>query len=345
MNVSPESKTSHRINSVFNNISFNNEKDKITIRKAVQTYSKDITKQLKNMDIKDSDIKRYTNKFHIPKPQSFDFLMEGMKRIIFGPEGLFKRMKTEIPKKAKPIKLQDEHKIKRKLFHKFKVINIKPKTLDKKDSAFFITNYESVKKNIYPSCEFDFSESTARSTQLIVVPSLKLESNIDDEKNNFLKKFSRNNIKRKCSEIYHDNINLLKQFSLEMSNSTSRILDSKRKEYVTDRAIFGDIESRVGPASRIRNKSTGICEYLGKPKIDLIKFGENVNKISDTLALGYKDYLENTYSVLAKNANVEYEENVKQVKHNKFIKAKRNSAQMHILKKIIQSKRNSIMGT
>ena len=295
-------KVRRRMNSVFNNVAFDTEYDKVPIKKVVNSYGKNILKHLNNMDISDSDIKKYSTNFNKPKPQSMDLLIEGMTKIIFGSDGLIKKLRsTEKPKKTKNL---ENFKNKRKLFHKFKVINIKPIT-EKKESDLFITNFKNLKITQNVLTHLNHSDSTRNSTHRKNLPSLQLENNFEDEKIEFIKKFSRNKFKRKCSEIYKDNINLLKQFSHESLTSYSKCFETKRIDYETDRKIFGEIEKRSEFPSAIKKKSTGMVEYFDKPKVDLLKFGDNVNKMHDDMIIGYKSYLERTYNTFAKNAKVE----------------------------------------
>jgi hypothetical protein len=292
------------------------------------------------MDIGDSDIRKHTVNYRKPKPQAFDFLIEGMRRIIFGSDGLFKKIK--LAEKPKKIKFEEDKK-KRKLFHKFKVINIKP-IFHKQEPSFFITNFDKLKlKNHLEINLNNNSDSTRQSTHRKNLPSLQLENNFEDEKINFLKKFSRNSLSSKCSEIYKDNINLLRQFSLEnLSNNTTRYQDIKRREYDSDRKIFGDIDKRFDVPASIRNKSTGMVEYFDKKKVNLIKFGENVNKMHDDMVVGYRDYLENTYTEFAKKAHVN-DELVTLVKNKSHKKLSFNNHTLQRLNLKIKTKGKSIV--
>lgn len=99
----------------------------------------------------------------------------------------------------------------------------------------------------------------------------------------------------------------MKQFSSEQSNTLTRLNDSKYKELEMDKIIFGKIKKKNGSLTSIKNKLTGINEYLDKPMADLIRFGDSVSTMSLELINGYRDALKTNYTKYMKIANLDDE--------------------------------------
>jgi hypothetical protein len=265
-----------------------------SIRQTVNMYRNSISNIMKNFTISDGEkIIKQAPRAPQHRPTTMNMFVNGMKRYIFGSNGLFKIKNPE--EKANK---QNKPNTKNKTF-KYKKSNpntnpkltihsnIFEKRIDEKPSMF-ITDVRSHKsRNQLPSLRMDSNSITNYTSN-----------------SQFLKTFSSKKFSQQCCDIWKDNIELYNNF-IHTSRTISYPRERKRKEYESDIRILGKIDKQYERHEMIRNTSTGRTEFIDKRKVDLMKFGSNLDKIRDEYVLGYKKNIEEGYRNIARQADVD----------------------------------------
>jgi hypothetical protein len=281
--------------SIFKNIKLESSYDGRSIRQSINMYRYSISGIMKNFTISDGD-KTIIQAPKPPKhkPTIMNVVLDGMKRYIFGSNGLFKIKRGDKKSSTKNLKTPNKKSV--------KIESIKPNSLFNKSrnkshiddlkqtNALFITDFKT-----------DNNVQKSRN----ILPKLNLDSNFLTQTNTmFLNTFSSKKLGQQCSDIYKYNIELYNNFT-QTSRPSKYIKSQKIRDYETDRIMFGDIERKYERHAVIRNNITKKNEFLDKRKVDLMRFGSNLEKIPDSNVLQYKKNIEQSYRSIAREADVD----------------------------------------
>jgi hypothetical protein len=291
--------------SIFKQVKLDSTYDNRTVRQSINTYRNSISNIMKNFTISDGEktIKQAPRPLK-HRPTCMNVLVDGMKKYIFGSNGLYKIKKINKSVDSKNTTAYNTHindnKIKLinnsqyyKSINKTKIFSIDKKE-DKHSDNLFLTDFRTTKHS-------DLSKSRNQ------FPRLQLDSNLITAYNSntiFLKSFSSKKVTKQCSDIYRDNVELYRNF-MQTSRNIVYSRNQKICDYNIDREVLGDIEKKHHKQEMIRNNSTGKTEFFDKRKVDLMKFGQNLDKIPDNLVLQYKKNIEDDYGIIVREANVD----------------------------------------
>ena len=318
--------------SIFKHVKLGSSYDGRSIRQSINMYRYSISGIMKNFTISDGD-KTIKEAPRPPKhkPTVMNVLVDGMKKYIFGSNGLYKIKRSE--KKSSSINSKTENK------PSLKLDKFKPNSLFYKSRNKTHINKSDDSKQTGTLFLTDFKTENHIHKSRNILPTLNLDSNFFTNTTNtmFLKTFSSKKLGQQCSDIYKDNIELYKNFT-QTARPSKYTKSQKIRDYETDRIMFGDIERKYERHEIIRNNVTGKNEFLDKRKVDLMRFGSNLEKIPDTNVLQYKKNIEQSYRAIAREADVDDLCMRVRIKAD-FGRLYRNDLQIKKLKKEILSQR------
>jgi hypothetical protein len=317
--------------------------DNRSIRQSINLYRNSVTNIMKNFTISDGD-KTIKEAPRPPKhrPTLMNVLVDGMKKYIFGSNGLYKMKRNHKSSDTKNNTAHNTHindsKLKKtnqnlnyKKINKTR-LNTEKDQKNKHSDNLFLTDSRSTKHN-----------DTSKSRNLF--PKLRLDSNFITSctSNSFYSKtFSKKKFNKQCCDIYNDNVELYRNFTHISSSKIGYSAEEKARDYNLDREILGDIQKKYDRQEMIRHNSTGTTEFLDKRKVDLMKFGQNLDKIPDDVVLRYKTNIEQNYFAIAREADLDDMCMRVKIKGN-FSKLNRNDLELKKLRKIISSQRVKYM--